>query len=227
MTLTAALQAALADPADLEPLHALAGDGHIANAIACALTPPVDDDRGRRAVRAVMALDAGAPIADVRVVVHDGDPRSAEWAAAALRLAAWADGQATRDLRQRATPGTVEIAGQTFAAKVTLPERLPITITLDAEATSDGEHTIPVTMTLAYETMRIFALVALDGSGVHGLGADLNAARAHALSTRDDGDPAWLDTLRVVTLSGEPAAVQALVEALSSVPAGGDVWEGT
>lgn len=74
---------------------------------------------------------------------------------------------------------------------------------------------------------RIFALVALDGSGVHGLGADPDSARAHALSTRDDGDPAWLDTLRAVTLSGEPAAVQALVDSLSSLPAGGDVWEGT
>lgn len=71
------------------------------------------------------------------------------------------------------------------------------------------------------------ALVALDGSGVHGIGADLASAQAHALSTRDDDDPAWLDTLCAVTLSGEPAAVQALVEALSSLPAGGDVWEGT
>ena len=93
MTLTDALRSALADPANLEPLHALAGDGHIANAIACALTPPAADDRGQRAVRAVMALDVGAPVADVRVVVHEGEPRSAEWTAAAERLAAWADGE--------------------------------------------------------------------------------------------------------------------------------------
>ena len=94
MTLTNALRAALATPADLEPLRALAGAGHVANAIACALAPPVDDDRGQRAVRAVMALDAGATVEDVRAVVHDADPRSAEWTAAALRLAAWADGVA-------------------------------------------------------------------------------------------------------------------------------------
>ena len=95
MTLTDALRAALATPSDLEPLRSLAGDSHVANAIVCALAPPVDDGRGQRAVRAVMALDTGGAVEDVRAVVHDADPLSAEWTAAAERLAAWADGVAT------------------------------------------------------------------------------------------------------------------------------------
>jgi hypothetical protein len=92
MTLTAALREALDDSADLAPLRVHIANGHVANAIACALVPPTDDDRAQRAVRAVMAMDAGCPVEDVRLVVHDAKPHSAEWTAAAIRLAKFVDG---------------------------------------------------------------------------------------------------------------------------------------
>ncbi len=77
---------------------------------------------------------------------------------------------------------------------------------------------------------RIFAAVALDGSGVWAIGDSAEEARAGALDHRDydrdcarsdyddfpppETDAAWLDTLALVTLSGTTESLRAIVKAL-------------
>lgn len=120
--------------------------------------------------------------------------------------------------RQWAKPGAeegaVEIAGQTFRAVMTwAPPR------------------------------RIFAAVALDGSGVWAIGDTEQEARAGALERRDylrdearvldldfpdaSTDAAWLDNLALVTLSGTTESLRIYVAAIDDVipwcPA--DLWD--
>jgi len=125
--------------------------------------------------------------------------------------------------RQWAKPGaeegTVEIAGQTFRAVMTwAPPR------------------------------RIFAAVALDGSGVWAIGDTEQEARAGALERRDylrdearvldldfpdaSTDAAWLDNLALVTLSGTTESLRALIKSMETgdpvapwCPA--DLWDNT
>ena len=90
---------------------------------------------------------------------------------------------------------------------------------------------------------RIFAAVALDGSGVWAIGDSAEEARAGALDHRDyvrdcarsvyddfpppETDAAWLDTLALVTLSGTTESLRAIVKALDDAipwcPA--DLWD--
>ena len=90
---------------------------------------------------------------------------------------------------------------------------------------------------------RIFAAVALDGSGVWAIGDTEQEARTFAaerrLLAREDAqaldldfsppstDAAWLDTLAIVTLSGTTESLRAIVAALDDVipwcPA--DLWD--
>ena len=90
---------------------------------------------------------------------------------------------------------------------------------------------------------RIFAAVALDGSGVWTIGDSAEEARTSALDRRDnlrdqarsvdddfpppETDAAWLDTLALVTLSGTTESLRAIVKALDDAipwcPA--DLWD--
>ena len=90
---------------------------------------------------------------------------------------------------------------------------------------------------------RIFAAVALDGSGVWAIGDSAEEARAGALDHRDyvrdcarsvyddfpppETDAAWLDTLALVTLSGTTESLRAIVkeigDAIPWCPA--DLWD--
>ena len=108
MTLTAALRAALATPSDLEPLRKMSVFGGVDRGEACR---NIAADLLRVSLRAAdhladhvpIMLDvlrkAGASLEDLRTVCRGAladpeIPRSAEWTAAAERLAAWADGVA-------------------------------------------------------------------------------------------------------------------------------------
>jgi hypothetical protein len=113
VTLTAALRAALAEPADLEPLRAIVA--HVATnpsesrrgLVASLLRYGVESygsatiSHGRGHAATVVTLTyAGGDIDDLRTVCNEPAvapeiPRSAEWASAAERLAAWADGVAS------------------------------------------------------------------------------------------------------------------------------------
>ena len=90
---------------------------------------------------------------------------------------------------------------------------------------------------------RIFAAVALDGSGVWAIGDSEQAARAGAVDRREylrdearvldldfpdaSTDAAWLDALALVTLSGTTESLRAIVAAIDDVipwcPA--DLWD--
>ena len=116
MTLTDALRAALAEPPNLEPLRALLargapqpeqiGQNLIARIFAYALTltmEPTHGDGDRLAIllpaTMTLALLGGIDRDDLLAVIcepvlNPGQRRSAEWRAAAERLAAWADGVA-------------------------------------------------------------------------------------------------------------------------------------
>ena len=79
---------------------------------------------------------------------------------------------------------------------------------------------------------RIFAAVALDGSGVWAIGDSAEEARAGALDHRDyvrdcarsvdddfpppETDAAWLDTLALVTLSGTTEGLRALIRSMET-----------
>jgi len=108
MTLTTALRAALAEPADLEPLRKMSTFGGVDRGEAYR---NLAADLLRVSLRAAdhlvehvpIILDvlhgAGAPLPDLATIMREASadpeiPRSAEWTAAALRLAAWADGVA-------------------------------------------------------------------------------------------------------------------------------------
>ena len=115
MTLTNALRAALATPSDLEPLMQIAahvGDeddapaarqGLVAHLCLAGLAP-MTPERAYMIASAAPAilftlLSAGGNLDDLRLVTMEPAvapeiPRSAEWTAAAERLAAWADGVA-------------------------------------------------------------------------------------------------------------------------------------
>ncbi len=112
MTLTAALRAALAEPADLEPIRAivahvvtdpaLARRALVSRLLLRGLAPNAPDTRrlGAHALPIMATLgSAGGDPGDLYTVIEEPAvapeiPRSAEWTAAALRLAAWADGVA-------------------------------------------------------------------------------------------------------------------------------------
>ena len=79
---------------------------------------------------------------------------------------------------------------------------------------------------------RIFAAVALDGSGVWAIGDTEQEARAGALDRRaylrdearmldvdfppSETDAAWLDTLAIVTLSGTTESLRALIKSMET-----------
>ena len=79
---------------------------------------------------------------------------------------------------------------------------------------------------------RIFAAVALDGSGVWAIGDTIEEARAFArerrLLAREDAqaldldfpdastDAAWLDALALVTLSGTTESLRALIKSMET-----------
>ena len=79
---------------------------------------------------------------------------------------------------------------------------------------------------------RIFAAVALDGSGVWAIGDSAEEARAGAVDRRDslrdqarsvdldfpplETDAAWLDTLTIVTLSGTTEGLRALIRSMET-----------
>lgn len=114
-TLTTALQAAIADPADLEPLRELLARGApqpeqtaqstIAKVFAYAITLITEPEHGDGARLALvlpalitLALLGGADRDDLLSVIceptaNPGQAPSAGWADAAMRLAAWADAQ--------------------------------------------------------------------------------------------------------------------------------------
>lgn len=109
MTLTDALRAALATPADLEPLRKMSAHG---GADVREAYRNLTADLLRVSLRAAdhlvehvpIMLDvlrkAGAPLPDLAAIMREASadpeiPRSAEWVAAAERLAAWADGVAS------------------------------------------------------------------------------------------------------------------------------------
>ena len=78
----------------------------------------------------------------------------------------------------------------------------------------------------------IFAVVALDGSGVWAIGDSAAEARAGAVDHRDyfrdcarsvdddfpppETDAAWLDTLTIVTLSGTTESLRALIRSMET-----------
>ncbi len=113
MTLTDALRAALAEPADLEPMRTISAQDEPNNAraarqalLAHVLLAGLDRSHlGGRFPSAAPAilftlLSGGADLDDLRLVTTEPAvapeiPRSAEWTAAAERLAAWADGVAS------------------------------------------------------------------------------------------------------------------------------------
>ena len=101
MTLTDALRAALATPSDLEPLRRLTfleGSVKEQRIAACAMLllhgadPSPDRIASERRALIGALVSVGAPYADMHAL---NEPRSAEWASAAERLAAWADGETT------------------------------------------------------------------------------------------------------------------------------------
>ncbi len=113
MTLTDALRAALATPADLEPLRKIAAQ-HEPDEWLTARQSLLSHmfiaglDRGHLGGRIASAapeilftlLSGGADLEDLRLVTMEPAvapeiPRSAEWVSAAERLAAWADGVAS------------------------------------------------------------------------------------------------------------------------------------
>lgn len=105
MTLTAALRAALATPADLEPLRKMSAreGADVAEAyrnLTAALISVALRDADYLVEHVPIILDvlqgAGAPLPDLAAIMREASadpeiPRSAEWTAAALRLAVWAD----------------------------------------------------------------------------------------------------------------------------------------
>ena len=102
MTLTDALRAALADPQDLEPLRRLTFlecSIKAQRTAACAMLllhgADPSPDRIASECRALIGalVSVGAPHADTHAL---NQPRSAEWTAAAERLAAWADGEVVK-----------------------------------------------------------------------------------------------------------------------------------
>jgi hypothetical protein len=101
MTLTDALRAALAEPADLEPMRRLTfleGSNKERGLAACAMLllhgadPSPDRVASERRALIGALVSAGAPYVDTHAL---NESRSAEWTAAAERLAAWADGVAS------------------------------------------------------------------------------------------------------------------------------------
>jgi len=109
MTLINALRAALATPADLEPLRKMSAreGADVAEAyrnLTAALISVALRDADYLVEHVPIILDvlqgAGAPLPDLAAIMREASadpeiPRSAEWVSAAERLAAWADGQAT------------------------------------------------------------------------------------------------------------------------------------
>jgi len=108
MTLTAALRAALATPSDLEPLRKMSARKgadvaeayrNLTAAMLCVSLRVADHLAEHVPIMLDVLHKAGAPLEDMRTVCRGAladpeIPRSAEWTAAALRLAAWADGVA-------------------------------------------------------------------------------------------------------------------------------------
>ena len=101
MTLTDALRAALATPADLEPLRRLTfleGSrsarriAHTAMLLLHGADPSPDRIASERRALIGALVSVGAPYADTHAL---NESRSAEWVSAAERLAAWADGETT------------------------------------------------------------------------------------------------------------------------------------
>jgi hypothetical protein len=106
-------------------------------------------------------------------------------------------------------------------------------VSFDAEATSPGEEPIPVRVVVTWTPpRRIFAAVALDGSGVWAIGDTEQEARAGAVDRRDnhrdqarsvgmdfppsETDAAWLSRLALVTLSGTTESLRALIRAMET-----------
>ncbi len=105
MTLTEALRAALAEPADLEPLRSMRLLGRDAGAAYRSLSADLlgialrdaDDLVEHVPIILDVLCGAGASLPDLAAIMREAStdpeiPRSAEWVAAAERLAAWADG---------------------------------------------------------------------------------------------------------------------------------------
>ena len=70
---------------------------------------------------------------------------------------------------------------------------------------------------------RIFAAVALDGSGVWAIGDSTEEARSLALGRRrslydppPNVDDEWADTLTIVTLSGTTESLRALIKSMET-----------
>jgi len=114
MTLTAALRAALATPSDLAPIRAIVAHvvtdpadaqvGLVARVLLFGFAPFTTENGRLLAAEMpqiiMVCVNAGASLDDFRTVINEPAvapeiPRSAEWTAAAERLAAWADGQTT------------------------------------------------------------------------------------------------------------------------------------
>jgi hypothetical protein len=109
MTLTAALRAALATPSDLGPLRKMsAREGadvaeayrNLTAAMLCVSLRDADYLVEHVPIILDVLQGAGAPLPDLAAIMREASadpeiPRSAEWSAAAERLAAWADGQTT------------------------------------------------------------------------------------------------------------------------------------
>ena len=112
MTLTDALRAAIADPPDLQPLRALLAESAVHSprpAVLCRIfifaVKPWSSESDYLIESLPIIVDAlherGANLDDLRLVVTEpakrtAETRSAEWTAAATRLAAWADKQVTQ-----------------------------------------------------------------------------------------------------------------------------------
>ena len=108
MTLTNALHAALATPSDLEPLRKMSGRagtnvGEAYLSLTADMLRVSRRDADHLVEHVPIILDVlrggGATPQDLAAIMREASaapeiPRSAEWTAAALRLAAWADGVA-------------------------------------------------------------------------------------------------------------------------------------